>query len=566
MAEFTPSPLRMSPETRPFLYNLLDNVIGVDDDYRTIGEEAGAKLREDPLGVLKSLYEGGKESFRDFKGEVKDEGIVTALTNIPLEMSKGMMSSVSRLKGGIEGYKSSGLTEGEARDAQLGDVLTASGIAELLPIGKAASIPAAATLKLAALKKADQGAATIFDNVRDARQTAEAAEFGVLNGGEIPASKLGLFATPHRGREGTLDDDAQFGVLAPRGVQMLADAEAALASGSSREFIADNYGIRFIDIRDPSGTLKDRRAGLVAAPSSIKFSLPNKLEGSHRLSDIVSLGPSPSKDFISNYRPDALDNINVEFRDLTDKKYAGYYDSDDDLIVINSKAPLSDQKKTLLHEMEHMLLDQAGFEDDVVGASSQAMFDFKVGRLNSIERKIAFHEKRLSENRGGDVDRASIEDLKEEREALLKRTSLEMYTDNPGEYQARVAEGNLIGAKRITPKQRFNPQINRDAKGQGLLERGVEAGLGALLPESRFVELARKYPAIRELAYSGRLDPSAFERHTTVPMSAEDTRVFSTDYPVTTREDALATAAIPFKDGGRVASRLTGLGSMGYMI
>ena len=567
MAEFTPSPLRMSPETRPFLYNLLDNVIGVDDDYRTLGEEAGAKLREDPLGVLKSLYEGGKESFRDFKGDVKDEGIVTALTNIPLDMSKGMISSGSRLKGGIEGYKSSGLTEGEARDAQLGDVLTVSGLAELLPIGKAASIPVTATLGTAALTKADRGAATIFDKAMDARQTAEAAEFGVLNSGEIPASKLGLFATPNRSREGTFDDDKQFGVLAPRGIQMLADAEAALASGSSREFIAENYGIRFIDIRDPSGTLKDRRAGMVADPSSIKFSLPNKLEGSHRLSDIVSLGPSPSKDFISNYRPDALDNINVEFRDLTDKEYAGYYDSDDDLIVVNSKAPLSDQKKTILHEMEHMLLDQAGLEDSVVGASSQAMFDFKVGRLNSIEDEISFHEFELSEGRGGDIDRASIEDLKEERDALLKRTSLEMYTDNPGEYQARVAEGKLIGAKRISPKQRFNPKINERARGQGLLERGVEAGLGALLPESRFVELARKYPAIRELSYSGRLDPSAFESHTTVPMSAEDTRVFSTSYPVTNRVDALATAAIPFKDGGRVdVSRFTGLGSMGYML
>jgi len=566
MAEFTPSPLRKSSETRPFLYNLLDNVIGVDDDYRTIGEEAGAKLREDPLGVLKSLYEGGRQSIRDFRGDVKDEGIVTALTNIPLDMSKGMMSSVSRLKGGIEGYKSSGLTEGEARDAQLGDVLTASGIAELLPIGKAASIPAAATLKLAALKNADKGAATIFDKAMDARQSAEAAEFGVLNGGEIPASNLGLFATPNRSREGTFDDDKQFGVLAPRGIQMLADAEAALASGSSREFIAENYGIRFIDIRDPSGRLRDQRAGLVADPSSIKFSLPNKLEGSHRLSDVVSLGPSPSKEFISNYRPDALDNINVEFRDLTDKGYAGYYDSDGDLIVINSKSPLSDQKKTILHEMEHMLLDQAGFEDDVVGASSRALFDFKVGRLNSIESKIAFHEKRLSENRGGDIDRASIEDLKEERDALKKKTSIEMYTDNPGEYQARVAEGDLGGAKRITPTQRFNPKIVSRAKGQGLLERGVEAGLGALLPESRFVELARKYPAIRELIYSGRLDPSAFEKHARVPMSAEDTRVFSTAYPVTTRVDAL-TQGIPFANGGRVdVSRFTGLGSMGYMI
>ena len=96
------------------------------------------------------------------------------------------------------------------------------------------------------------------------------------------------------------------------------------------------------------------------------------------------------------------------------------------------------------------------------------------------------------------------------------------------------------------------------------LKRGWN-GIGALLPESRFVELARKYPAIRELIYSGRLDPSAFESHARVPMSAEDTRVFSTAYPVTTRVDAL-TQGIPFANGGSVASRLTGLGSMGCMI
>jgi len=561
MAEFTPSPLRMSSETRPFLYNLLDNVIGVDDDYRTIGEEAGSKLREDPLGVLKSLYEGGRQSIRDFRGDVKDEGIVTALTDIPLEMSKGMMSSVSRLKGGIEGYKASGLDEGEARDAQLGDVLTASGIAELLPIGKVASVP----LSVAALRQVDKGAGSVFDKVTDAKQRAAAEEFGALDM-DMPASRLGLFTTPNRSREGTMDDDPQFGVLASGGVRDLSDAESALASGASREFIAENYGIRFIDIRDPSGTLKDRRAGFVSDPNSIKFSFPDKLEGSHKLGDLVSLGLSASERFISNYRPDALDNISVEFRDLTDKGYAGYYDSDADLIVVNSMAPLSEQKKTIRHEMEHMLLDQGGLEDDVLGASPEGMFDFKVGRLNSIEGKIAFHEKRLSDGRGGNVDTASIEDLKEERDALLNRTSFEMYMGNPGEHQARISEGDLTGAKRIPPTQQFNTQINRQAKGSGLLERGVEAGLGALLPESRFVELARKYPAVRKLAYSGRLDPSAFEKHARVSMSADDTRVFSPQYPVTTREDSLLTPSIPFANGGSVASRFTGLGSMGYMI
>ena len=51
-----------------------------------------------------------------------------------------------------------------------------------------------------------------------------------------------------------------------------------------------------------------------------------------------------------------------------------------------------------------------------------------VGRLNSIEGKIAFHKKRLSEGRGGDrSDTASIADLEAERDALKKKTSFEMY-------------------------------------------------------------------------------------------------------------------------------------------
>ena len=180
MAEFTPSPLRMSSETRPFLYNLLDNVIGVDDDYETMGEQAKAAIRKDPYsfrnsasiqGILKSLYEGGIESIRDFKGDVKDEGIVTALTNIPLDMSKGIVGGISQLKGGIEGFKDQGMTEGEARDAQLRAAIAASGALEVLPIIKAASIPVAATAASVALERADKGAATIFDKVSRMRSS-----------------------------------------------------------------------------------------------------------------------------------------------------------------------------------------------------------------------------------------------------------------------------------------------------------------------------------------------------------------------------------------------------------
>jgi hypothetical protein len=59
------------PNLRPALseagrvgYNILDNIIGYDDNYDTTGELLARSLREDPLGTLgamgKGLYEGVK--------------------------------------------------------------------------------------------------------------------------------------------------------------------------------------------------------------------------------------------------------------------------------------------------------------------------------------------------------------------------------------------------------------------------------------------------------------------------------------------------------------------------
>jgi len=585
MAEFTPSPLRMSSETRPFLYNLLDNVIGVDDEYETMGEKAKAAIRKAPYsfrnsasiqGILKSLYEGGSESIRDFTGDVKDEGIITALTNIPMDMSKGIVEGISQLKGGIEGFKDQGMSEGEARDAQLRAAIAASGALEVLPMVKAASIPVASVASSVALGRADQVAATIFDRAMDARQSAEAAEFGVLNGGEIPVSNRAGFVTPNRSREGTMDNDSQFGVLTDEASDNVLRAEADLSLGVSPEVIAEQYGLRFIDTRDAAGNLKERRFGYVSSPESIRITIPDPKDavlGMHKLSSIVSLDDSVTKRFLSMHRPDALDKVTVEFKDLGDTNYGGYYDSSNNSIVVDGSLSKSQQKDVIRHEMEHMFLDQGGVGEDVFGSNPEVMFDYKVGALNSIEGMIEFHKKRISEGRGGDNDTAAIADLEAERDALKKKTSFEMYMDNPGEYQARIAQemGGVYGAKRITPKQRLNPKINRDAKGQGLLERGVSVGLGALLPESRFVELARKYPAVRRMIDERGLDTYAFEKHGRVPMGPEDTRVYSFKVPVTKQQDALIqrrndlTDAIPFADGGRV-SRFTGLGSMGYML
>ena len=56
---------------RSQIYNLLDNIIGFDDDRVTPGEAFGADLRENPVGLLSSGLQGATDDMRGlmFEGE-----------------------------------------------------------------------------------------------------------------------------------------------------------------------------------------------------------------------------------------------------------------------------------------------------------------------------------------------------------------------------------------------------------------------------------------------------------------------------------------------------------------
>ena len=121
-------------------YALFDNVIGDTgklfnlsgaDDHLTPGERLGAALSDDPIGVGRSVVEGVTGSVKDFATRVREEGPASALTGSLQDYSESILGAGLNLSGGTQGYMDRGMTQAEARDAQLGDAMLVS---ELIPI------------------------------------------------------------------------------------------------------------------------------------------------------------------------------------------------------------------------------------------------------------------------------------------------------------------------------------------------------------------------------------------------------------------------------------------------
>ena len=112
-------------EDRSIPYALLDNIIGFDDDYESLGERAGAALRDDPMGVARTVGGALYDSARDF-GSRFVRNPAGAVTDTANELGLGYVEAGQRLAGGIGAYTDQGMSVEEARDAQLMDALTVS--------------------------------------------------------------------------------------------------------------------------------------------------------------------------------------------------------------------------------------------------------------------------------------------------------------------------------------------------------------------------------------------------------------------------------------------------------
>ena len=120
-------------------YALLDNVIGFDDDYRTAGERLGSAIKDNPRAVAKSVVDGVTGSIGDFATRVREEGPASALTGSLQDYSESILGAGLNLSSGTQGYMDRGMTQAEARDAQLGDAMLVS---ELIPLVGGAGLAA----------------------------------------------------------------------------------------------------------------------------------------------------------------------------------------------------------------------------------------------------------------------------------------------------------------------------------------------------------------------------------------------------------------------------------------
>jgi hypothetical protein len=125
-------------------YQILDNVIGFDDEYETSGERLGTALRTDPVNTAsefgKSAYQGARQGLMDFASsptQFASDLLDSTISNIG---DAGSRLSVSELTPYLpEGVSESTATNQQLRDAygtMLGDVTT---IGSLVPATRGAA-------------------------------------------------------------------------------------------------------------------------------------------------------------------------------------------------------------------------------------------------------------------------------------------------------------------------------------------------------------------------------------------------------------------------------------------
>jgi len=117
---------------RSIPYAVLDNIIGFRDDHETPGEKLGKALGEDPLGVATTVVKGVGKLAKSAFDRVLEEGPLDALTGSVSEYAESLIGSGKSLASGTQGYIDKGMTQAEARDAQISDALRLSEIFPLM--------------------------------------------------------------------------------------------------------------------------------------------------------------------------------------------------------------------------------------------------------------------------------------------------------------------------------------------------------------------------------------------------------------------------------------------------
>ena len=422
---------------------LLDNIIGLDNDYLSAGEQLGQAFNADEIGFLKnagiSAYEGAKKAVT--QPLTTAEALLSGLYDSGANVASTLGSDPTYLNDALQEMYGVGYDEATdeqvtaAREALFGDVLN---VASVVPAAKAATL---VTDPIdAAIARADLEGAIKFrvENASEYDPSALAGRRMYVPDFFEKAGMSGGFATP--GQKAYMDS--------------VADADYLESLGYSSEAVSNATGILDIPMRRVGENDAVQNLRVAAVPEEV----------------------------FDAYRPRKSD-VDVKFYDGRTGE-AGYgarkIDSSGYPVLPyeyeigvsrNLRSP-KDKQDTFDHEMTHIDLYEGDVMGDAVGGNPNSM---NLDRIYSLKAITDAMKNATPEER---------DELRALKREIQEMTPREFYYNNPGEMLARLSESSGEGnfnAKRLTALQTLNPYLNP----KSLPKRVVDAGLTSLLSDTR---------------------------------------------------------------------------------
>jgi len=423
---------------------LIDNIIGLDNDYLSAGERLGQAINADEIGFLKNAaigaYEGAKRAATEplTVAEELMTGLYDAASGLVTEDLNDRLLELY----GVSYDDASDEQITNAREAVLGDALT---VGSVLPVGKGL--------------KAAEGAV-------DAAQRAQAIRFMDENFSPeySPAGAAGRrFYHPSRDEDFEMDFMSNPTASEKLFMQAQQAAKSRLIGGMDPQQVATETGILPVPLRTTLGSDEGYRLLAAIEPEDFTAFRPQSTLNVEVFND-PKLGPRTSGYMKLSEAPGATD------RDIQ--------------IALNPKESGEQRAKTVAHEMTHADLYEGDIGFEEAGSSPEKARQDKAEALSVLNELI--------KNSTDDAEKAGFKALKKDLESM---TAVELYSRNPGEMLARLSEGNTTMAKRLTAMQALNPYLNR----RNIFRRASDALNTALLSElsllGRFA--AEKVPGIQ---------------------------------------------------------------------
>ena len=464
----------------------LDNLIGLDNDYTSTVESMADVYNQDKVGFLKNA------------GIAALQGAKQAVLH-PIDTATGMVSdiyesgaNVAKTLGPDPTYLNDALQElygvgiedatddqiSGAREALLGDIFA---VGSMIPVGKVAGTGVMAA-----------------EEAIDAAQRAQMRE---LQRSVVPKyfPETASGSRPYTPSRAEVDQMLQNPTATQElYLQSKQQAEDLLAQGVDPEVVLRMTGVMPVPLRTSTGA--DYGYRLVSA-------LPEE--------DFTAYRPQGIAEVVPTFRKKLPKGVSGSFSQTDEQRAAslksrleGRNEPDSYTLAINQKQSLPKKQATWTHEVGHYDYREGDLGYSEIGSDPKFDRENKRRALETLNNLISTTN-----------DPDELARLHAARDELSSLTGKELYSRNPGEMAARLAEGDPTMLKRLTVLQTLNPYINTNVS---FPKRVGQAARTALFSETR--------PPLLGPAFA-----FPYDRHVRVPMDMGKALISDPNYtPINT--------------------------------